>query len=469
MTGAAGIGSTAAAPPAGAKAKRADGAPVEAAKAETGEFAAFAELFSYIESEDVPGAKAKPDEDKPKRAEDDDDKTPAVLLAEMTHLQWFGGHLQMPAAEASASPSDGAARTTADTGPNLSADPAVVKAALNFDLPKPVREFVAKSVETRTNQTAASAAAMAAAAAQPAPAATPTPEEIAPPLQTPTLTVAPDPAATTTAATSAAPAIAKAAESAPAPVQTPRQPAPDPRLREPQSADAKASLLALETVLSRNGSTGKDTQDQSTGRPFTPPPPFREMRITALHQETHFAPSQTPVFQIASRIDQDLRSGGAEALQSPPAADAAQPAAPVRVLHIQLDPPQLGPLTVRISLKDDALNLQLETARHETAALIQTDKDALSGLLRSAGYKLDGLNVQVAAPDRTPQQQQFLGGGAAGGFGQASGQGAGSRQSDGRPGGRVAAAGGQVDGSAGSGHDRQGPQADKPRGGSVYL
>ena len=136
------------------------------------------------------------------------------------------------------------------------------------------------------------------------------------------------------------------------------------------------------------------------------------------------------------------------------------------MLHIQLDPPQLGPLTIRIALRDGALHLQLEAARHETASLIQTDKDALTGVLRSAGYVVDGLNVQVAASDRPPAQQ-FAGGGG-GGFNQAAGQQSGSQQSGGR-GSRAAPADGMGDASAGSSHDAQGPQAVEPRGGSVYL
>ncbi len=224
----------------------------------------------------------------------------------------------------------------------------------------------------------------------------------------------------------------------------------------------KTNLLALETMLSRNGATGKDSMDRGADTPFAPPP-FQEVRISSIRQETHFAPNMmpSPIQQIAGHIDQDLRSAAIAAVQQP-SGDPRPETGPVRVLHIQLDPPQLGPLTIRIALKDGALHLQLETARHETASLIQTDKDALTGVLRSAGYVVDGLNVQVAAPDRPPAQQ-FAGGGG-GGFNQAAGQQSGSQQSGGR--GSQAA---PADASAGSSHDTQGPQAVEPRGGSVYL
>lgn len=226
----------------------------------------------------------------------------------------------------------------------------------------------------------------------------------------------------------------------------------------------KTNLLALETMLSRNSSAGKDSMDRGAETPFTAPP-FKEVRISSIKQETHFAPGsmQSPILQIAGHIDRDLRSAAIAAVQQP--SDDPRPG-PVRVLHIQLDPPQLGPLTIRIALKDGALHLQLEATRHETASMIQTDKDALTGVLRSAGYVVDGLNVQIAAPDRPPAQQ-FAGGGG-GGFNQAAGQQSGSQQSGGR-GGRAAPADGMGNASAGSSHDTQGPQAVEPRGGSVYL
>ncbi len=66
--------------------------------------------------------------------------------------------------------------------------------------------------------------------------------------------------------------------------------------------------------------------------------------------------------QIADRIDSDIHTGGLQAAQQP-AVPSRTDNSPMRVLHIQLDPDQFGPLTIRLSLKADALNLQLETPR----------------------------------------------------------------------------------------------------------
>jgi hypothetical protein len=447
MTGPAGIGSAAAAPAAGAAARLAEGAPDDAVRAEAGEFAAFAELFSFMEGGGGAVAETGADSDgKDKRAEADD-KTPPILLAEMTHYQWFGGPFAMPAAEAPGTPST---ENPSTDNSNLG------NALLGVDLPEPVRELLARSADMRSARNAATPAALL-APVDPAPAETPPPPDAAggrlqpplPPAPAPVLAPAPAPAAV--AADSAGPADAASEAS---------------RRGDPLAADMKTNLLALETMLSRNGAAGKDTMDRGAETPFTAPPPFKEVRISSIRQETHFAPGmmQSPIQQIAGHIDQDLRSAVIAAVQQP-SGDPRPETGPVRVLHIQLDPPQLGPLTIRIAMKDGALHLQLETARHETASLIQTDKDALTGVLRSAGYVVDGLNVQVAAPDRPPAQQ-FAGSG--GGFNQAAGQQPGSQQSGGR-GGQAAPADGMADASAGSSHDTQGPQAVEPRGGSVYL
>lgn len=85
----------------------------------------------------------------------------------------------------------------------------------------------------------------------------------------------------------------------------------------------------------------------------------------------------------------------------------------MKVLQIQLQPAELGMVTVRMSLKDDVLNLQIEAGRHETARLLQKDPEVLTGLLRSAGYQVDGLSVRMAGQDNAPTAtgsgQPFIG------------------------------------------------------------
>lgn len=68
----------------------------------------------------------------------------------------------------------------------------------------------------------------------------------------------------------------------------------------------------------------------------------------------------------------------------------------VKVLHIQLNPENLGSVTVRISLKDDVINLHLEAQRPETAHTIEREREALSAALKQAGYVVDGITAQQA-------------------------------------------------------------------------
>jgi chemotaxis protein MotD len=75
-------------------------------------------------------------------------------------------------------------------------------------------------------------------------------------------------------------------------------------------------------------------------------------------------------------------------------------APPVKVLHIQLQPAELGTVVVRLSLKHDVLDVEMDASQSGTAHLLQRDREVLLGLLRSSGYLVDGVSVQVAEPDR---------------------------------------------------------------------
>lgn len=110
-----------------------------------------------------------------------------------------------------------------------------------------------------------------------------------------------------------------------------------------------------------------------------------------------------PVQQIAERIAAELvPSSESRRPQSASWQDVPNYSSNVvKVLHIKLEPAELGALTVHISLKQDVLHLHLEVARHETARLIKSDQEALTNLLQSAGYRMDGMVVQTADADKS--------------------------------------------------------------------
>jgi chemotaxis protein MotD len=131
-----------------------------------------------------------------------------------------------------------------------------------------------------------------------------------------------------------------------------------------------------------------------------------DMKLSVLQTQTHHAPvlHGGPMAQVAESIRAELAASGDIALTwSPSDATTAKPGAdaPVKVLLIQLQPADLGTVTVRMSLKEDALELHIEASQQETAQRLQKDQDSLSKVLRSAGYLIDGVAIRVTEPDRS--------------------------------------------------------------------
>ena len=102
----------------------------------------------------------------------------------------------------------------------------------------------------------------------------------------------------------------------------------------------------------------------------------------------------------------------------------------LRVLNLQLNPVELGLVTIKMRLAGDSLEMELQVEKEETAELLRNDAEKLSGLLRTSGYRPDVITIQstdTTAHDRNPfqrpqqgaQDQSFQG--AAAGQGNSSG------------------------------------------------
>jgi chemotaxis protein MotD len=122
----------------------------------------------------------------------------------------------------------------------------------------------------------------------------------------------------------------------------------------------------------------------------------------------HNEASSSAVQQISNRVVRELQTSLGEPASIRPAADAGHalagkpaPGSVLRVLHIQLQPADLGTVTVRMSLKNNELELHVEAARADTARLIEKDRQMLESVVRSAGYAPEGVTVHIAEPDRT--------------------------------------------------------------------
>jgi chemotaxis protein MotD len=114
-----------------------------------------------------------------------------------------------------------------------------------------------------------------------------------------------------------------------------------------------------------------------------------------------------PSQQIADRIATEATSAPEFAERTGVASPMAQGMKPtLKILQIQLQPADLGVVTVRMELKNTELTLHVEADRKETADLIRNDQDTLSNLLRSAGYNVDAGSVRIVEGDKTLASQQ---------------------------------------------------------------
>jgi chemotaxis protein MotD len=176
------------------------------------------------------------------------------------------------------------------------------------------------------------------------------------------------------------------------------------KLDSAKLGDAKpdSAKPASSEALSLSLSTSTDEPDKAPQTAH-----LEETKLTITRRETVLpAAGQSPIVQqAAERIIAALQSSDAPTAPQDAALrrDVAADPAPVRILHIQLQPAELGLLTIKLSLRDGGLDIQVEAAEHRTARLLEADRDRLSGLLRSAGYAVDGLSVQVTPSDKSGQ------------------------------------------------------------------
>ena len=200
-----------------------------------------------------------------------------------------------------------------------------------------------------------------------------------------------------------------------------------------------------------------------------------DVKISVLQTQTHHAPVLLggPIAQIADSIRAELTGDSEISLQWSAADSGAARLgsdAPVKVLLIQLQPADLGTVTVRMSLKEDTLELHIEASQRETAQRLQQDQETLSKVLRSAGYLIDSAAIRVTEPDRSMVLPGNAGSQGSSTLPQSSYQGsAGGAQSDGS-----ASQGRAQHGHTGRGHPDQTATADangqqRPSPGGLYV
>lgn len=118
------------------------------------------------------------------------------------------------------------------------------------------------------------------------------------------------------------------------------------------------------------------------------------VKVVVRQQETHFepVPQLTQLQKIVDRVATDLPAAAAPADSE---ANAALPNAPrvadkpVKILTVQLDPPSLGTVTVKVRLTGDSVDVQVSAERYETTQMLRHERDALTERMHSAGYKFE--------------------------------------------------------------------------------
>lgn len=175
---------------------------------------------------------------------------------------------------------------------------------------------------------------------------------------------------------------------------------------------------------------------KSAGRDALP----EATKVTVVQQETHLPPvgQFSATQQVANAVVSELKSSPAPTASA--AADLAgaqsnSPDQPLKILTVNLEPPSLGNVTMRLRLVGNEVSVQLAAERKDTSTMLDQQRDQIRGLMQSAGYVADVAPVQHGSLDgfqsgsgqsqpqlAGQQQQSSQSQGAFGGAGSSSGQ-----------------------------------------------
>ncbi|MCS3727173.1 flagellar hook-length control protein FliK [Bradyrhizobium betae] len=125
-------------------------------------------------------------------------------------------------------------------------------------------------------------------------------------------------------------------------------------------------------------------------------------KVTVVQQETHLPPAQFgPTQQVANAVVTELRESSAPTASA--AADLATSQTnapePLKILTINLEPPSLGNVTVRLRLVGSEVSVHLAAERKDTSLMLDQQRDSIRDLMQSAGYVADVAPVQHGSLD----------------------------------------------------------------------
>lgn len=126
-------------------------------------------------------------------------------------------------------------------------------------------------------------------------------------------------------------------------------------------------------------------------------------KVTVVQQETHLPPAQfSAPQQVANAVVSGLKESSAPLASTAADVAASQttaPDQPLKILTVNLEPPALGNVTVRLRLVGTEVSVQLAAERKDTSQMLDQQRDQIRDLMQSAGYVADVAPVQHGSLD----------------------------------------------------------------------
>lgn len=187
--------------------------------------------------------------------------------------------------------------------------------------------------------------------------------------------------------------IAESAPSAAAPTGTRLQAAAAAQQDSDASLQAMPATQGFEAVTANVGRAVK-----ASARDALP----EATKVTVVQQETHLPPTQFGATQqVANAVIAELKEAPAPTASAAPdlAASQANAPEPLKILTINLEPPALGNVTVRLRLVGSEVSVHLAAARKDTSQMLDQQRDSIRDLMQSAGYVAEVAPVQHGSLD----------------------------------------------------------------------
>jgi chemotaxis protein MotD len=168
----------------------------------------------------------------------------------------------------------------------------------------------------------------------------------------------------------------------------------------PEESDVQPKAMPAATSGFEAVTANVERAARSAGRNALP----ETTKVTVVQQETHLPP--VPQFsatqQVANAVVSELKGSPAPAGSAAADLVGAQnnaPDQPLKILTVNLEPPALGNVTVRLRLVGTEVSVQLAAQRKDTSAMLDQQRDQIRDLMQSAGYVADVAPVQHGSLD----------------------------------------------------------------------